>query len=169
MYTEEEKKKIINVFMTSQEQEEIQHKLQNISGQKMSLLLTQPWYDDKVMSEYMHREFYKHIIDKYVKYPIIIKPHPRDKQNYECLYPDAIVLKQTYVPCEILGFISNIEVEQAVTHCSTAIHGITYAKEKIFLGVDYMVPFLKRDTDFVQTSLLAKELMADNDDKPEME
>ena len=67
---------------------------------------------------------------------ILIKPHPRDELDYKSLFPEHIVLDGKF-PMEILNFVKNLVFDRVVT-VFTVPAAISFAKEKVFLGEDFM-------------------------------
>ena len=67
---------------------------------------------------------------------ILIKPHPRDALDYKSLFPEHIVLDGKF-PMEILNFVKNLVFDRVVT-VFTVPAAISFAKEKVFLGEDFM-------------------------------
>jgi len=63
-------------------------------------------------------------------------PSPRDVLDYTKVFPKHIVLKGMF-PMEILNFIEGLEFEKVVS-VYTVPDSIHFAKEKIFLGDDFM-------------------------------
>ena len=67
---------------------------------------------------------------------ILIKPHPRDVLDYEKEFPEHIVLTGRF-PMEILNYVDSLVFDRVVT-VFTVPTAIAFAKEKIFLGEDFM-------------------------------
>ena len=161
-----DKEKILSIYLSNSEKMDIMDKLQAATTTKdlndsnsVSLLLTQPLGFDKITSYEMHEEFYKDIVEKYGEGRLIIKPHPRDDFDYKKLFPDAVVIDYPFLPVEALGFLPGININKAITWCSTSISGISFCDNKVYLGIDYITPYLKRDN-FESKWHLAASLLA---------
>lgn len=70
-------------------------------------------------------------VKQYKKDGVVIKPHPRDKEDWTKAFPEAKVLR-TRVPMQILC-IMGAEFERAITVCSTAISSMKPETEIIWL------------------------------------
>lgn len=164
-----DKEKILSIYLSDSEKMDIMDKLQaattteDINDSNMinsvSLLLTQPLGFDKITSYEMHEEFYKDIVEKYGEGRLIIKPHPRDDFDYNKMFPDAVVIDYPFLPVEAIGFLPDININKAITWCSTSISGISFCDNKVYLGIDYITPYLKRDN-FESKWHLAASLLA---------
>jgi len=96
------------------------------------LILTEPLCDLGTRERIFHD-----IIDTYGKNAqVILKPHPRDELDYKTLFPEYTMIEKT-VPMEMLGFMKDIVFEKVIS-VFTPLEGITFAKEKIRLGNDFM-------------------------------
>ena len=96
------------------------------------LVLTEPLCELPV-----REQIFRDIVAKYGKdAQVILKPHPRDVLDYHKLFPDDIVLDGKF-PMEILNFIEGLEFDQVVS-VYTVPDSIHFAKEKVFLGDDFM-------------------------------
>lgn len=82
------------------------------------LLITQPFSEDKFISEEEKIGIYKDIINMYSREKIIIKPHPREKTEYTSIFPEIEVLQGSF-PLEILMLLG-IKFKEVVTIYSTA-------------------------------------------------
>ena len=67
---------------------------------------------------------------------VLIKPHPRDALDYRKAFPEHIVLDGMF-PMEILNFVEGLEFNRVVS-VYTVTDSIHFAKEKIYLGDDFM-------------------------------
>ncbi len=67
---------------------------------------------------------------------VLIKPHPRDVLDYRKAFPEHIVLDGMF-PMEILNFVEGLEFNRVVS-VYTVTDAIHFAKEKIYLGDDFM-------------------------------
>lgn len=105
---------------------------QGANSERKVLVLSEPLCDLEV-----RRQIFTDIIEQYGKdAQVLIKPHPRDVLDYEELFPEHIVLSGKF-PMEILNFIERLEFEKVVS-VFTVPDSIHFAKEKIFLGEDFM-------------------------------
>ncbi len=88
------------------------------------LLLTQPFYTDKVVnSEKEQIKLYKQLVMKNTseisEEQLVIKPHPRDNTDYAPFFPEAVILDKN-MPVEILLLIKNAEFSKILSINSTA-------------------------------------------------
>lgn len=161
--SDEDKEQILSIYLSSEEKDALIKKLSGEEGneevQTASILLTQPIGFDKMASYDIHKKFYKDIVDKYAEGKLIIKPHPRDDVDYSELFPDAIVIDKGYLPVETLGFFKDVKFKKAITWCSTSIKGLQFCDEKVYLGIEYIKPYLEMDKDFDSKWLMARQLM----------
>lgn len=67
---------------------------------------------------------------------IVWKPHPNDLLEYKEVFPNSLVIDKR-VPMEMLNFIPDLMFEKAIG-VFTEMTSITFAKEKIRLGSDFM-------------------------------
>ena len=89
-----------------------------------------------MLTEQQKIEAYKKIIHDYGKgYNIVIKVHPRDKTNYEAIFPGCLIISKLF-PAELFNVL-NISFTRGVTIFSSAIYNIENIEEKIFLGVEW--------------------------------
>lgn len=129
--TQADKNVILDVFMEDMEG----LKKQLSTGEhheKKVLILSEPLCELPV-----RERLFKDIVEQYGQdAQVIIKPHPRDVLDYTKVFPEHIVLKGMF-PMEILNFIEGLEFEKVVS-VYTVPDSIHFAKEKIFLGDDFM-------------------------------
>lgn len=100
------------------------------------LILTDPLCDLDT-----RKQIFRDIVDEYtvvngVKGKALIKPHPRDLLDYVELFPDEVVLPGRF-PMEMMNFIPGVYFDRVVT-VFTVPDAIDFAKEKVFLGPDFM-------------------------------
>ena len=57
-------------------------------------------------------QIYRHILSKYSKQQIVIKPHPADCNNYKEIFPEYIILDKIF-PMQMIEWC-DIEVERYV-------------------------------------------------------
>ena len=103
---------ILNVF-------DISPRDLDVLKSKKIILLTQAFYDDKMVTQEEQVEIYRKILLNYNHKDVIIKPHPRDHINYSKLFPD-ILLFDKVVPMQFLSIIG-IQFETVVTVSSSAV------------------------------------------------
>lgn len=97
-----------------------------------SVLLTQPYFDDGLVTEQELVDVYKPYIEKYSNGGIIIKPHPRDTVNYEKYFPNVIYVK-TKAPMELFSILG-IHFKNAITICSMAVTSLPKPVNIIWIG-----------------------------------
>lgn len=146
--TKSDIEKILGIYLDKDEYNEVKDTLESINGEAASLLLTQPLFEDGITSRETEIKFYKDIIEKYAEGKLVIKPHPRDTVDYTKVFDDVIVINNPRLPAELLGYISDSCFKKVITWCSTAINNISYAEEKVFLGMDYIKPYIDGETGF---------------------
>lgn len=69
-----------------------------------TIILTQPMYIDKVMSEQEQIDVYRRMVEQYGEANCIIKPHPRDLIDYGRLFPKAIFFNKA-VPMQLFAIL----------------------------------------------------------------
>ena len=132
---EKEKKTIVSVFI--EDSKELEAALAFGTGHEHKVLvLSEPLCDLET-----RKKIFKDIIAEYGKIDgqeaqILIKPHPRDILDYKELFPEHIVLDGKF-PMEVLNYIEGLVFDRVVT-VFTVPSSILFAKEKIFLGEDFM-------------------------------
>ncbi len=92
----EEKNQILDIF-----------NMNNINidfKENTALILTQPLFQDGLMTLERELNIYKEIMEKLSDYKILIKPHPRDKKDYKKIFPDAEIIDSSF-PIELLNLI----------------------------------------------------------------
>lgn len=131
---EEEKDILVSVFIENRK--ELDTMLSEGAGQRKVLVLSEPLCDLQT-----RERIFKDIIEEYGKIDgeeakILIKPHPRDVLDYKALFPEHIVLDGKF-PMEILNYVKDLVFDRVVT-VFTVPSAILFAKEKVFLGEDFM-------------------------------
>jgi len=131
----EEKDTLVSIFIDNKKE------LERIlaSGRKNEpkvLVLSEPLCDLET-----RKRIFRDIIEEYgnvngQKAQILIKPHPRDVLDYRELFPEHLVLDGKF-PMEILNYVENLVFDRVVT-VFTVPDAIAFAKEKVFLGEDFM-------------------------------
>lgn len=112
------------------------------SGNK-TLLLTQPLSEDSIISHIAKIKLYQYLVNNYSIGTLYIKVHPREKENYSKLFPNAIILGNQNVPFEIYLLKENFHFNRAITAFSTAIDAVFCADEKISMGSEWVINFSK--------------------------
>ncbi len=115
--------------------------LEGIRTEKSVVIFTQPLSEDGFVLEEHKIKLYKRIINEFTSIDdsVIIKPHPREKTNYESIKFDrSITIIDGSFPIEILNllFIEK-KINKGITFFSSAIHNIPIFKEIIITGIDY--------------------------------
>ena len=132
---EGEKKILVSIFIENME--ELEQTLTKGEGHEHKVLvLSEPLCDLET-----RKQIFKDIITEYgeiegQKAQILIKPHPRDVLDYGKLFPEHIVLDGKF-PMEILNYVKGLSFDRVVT-VFTVPSAIKFAKEKVFLGEDFM-------------------------------
>lgn len=129
--TQKDKNRILRIFM-----EDLDGLLEQLSNgvhhEKKVLVLTEPLCELPV-----REKIFRDIIAEYGQdAQVILKPHPRDVLDYRELFPEHIVLDGKF-PMEILNFVEGLEFDRVVS-VYTVPDSIHFAKEKTFLGDDFM-------------------------------
>ena len=129
--TQDDKNTILRIFM--EDLDTLMTQLTTgVHHEHKVLVLTEPLCELPV-----REQIFRDIVAKYGKdAQVILKPHPRDVLDYHKLFPDDIVLDGQF-PMEILKFIEGLEFDQVVS-VYTVPDSIHFAKEKVFLGDDFM-------------------------------
>lgn len=129
--TQRDKDVILRIFL-----EDTDRLLQQLKSgahhENKVLVLSEPLCDLTV-----RRQIFADIIAAYGQdAQVLIKPHPRDVLDYKKEFPQYLVLDGMF-PMEILNFVEGLEFEKVVS-VYTVTDSIHFAKEKIFLGDDFM-------------------------------
>lgn len=115
------KKKILSKFNISPNEFEFK--------EETVLILTEPFYEDGFETLENELNIYDEFIKKFHDYQICIKPHPRDRKNYNKLYPNTKILDK-YFPIELLSFIG-IEPKIVCSTITTAV--LSFEKTEIYI------------------------------------
>ena len=131
---EKSKDEIFKIFgLNSQEIEKIRS--------KKIILFTQPFSEDKILTEKEKVELYKDIIANYDVTKLLIKSHPREKTNYRKEFPKITVIDQR-IPSELLLF-TKAEFSRVITVFSTSISIFLKSSEVDFYGTEVHPKLLK--------------------------
>lgn len=128
--TRKEKDLLLHAFV--RDMDDLLEKMQNgAHNDNKILILTEALCDLDT-----RRRIFEDIIAKYGQNAqVYIKPHPRDELDYHQYFGDYIIIDRT-VPMEMLNFMDvTFEKVYAVL---TVVDAITFAKEKVRLGEDFL-------------------------------
>lgn len=98
------------------------------------LLITQPLSEDGIVTEKEKIDMYKEIIKDYSLEDIVIKKHPREKTNYENVFPEAYIIKEQF-PLEILMLL-RVPFKEVITLFSTAALNFKGVVNVNFVGTE---------------------------------
>lgn len=109
-----------------------------VKKNNVTLLITQPFSEDKLITEDEKIGIYKRIIEDIEKKTqrigcLIIKPHPRETTDYSRVFKTGVIIPNSF-PLEMIRFACNkdeIKIALAVTVDSTAILNIQDFCERI--------------------------------------
>lgn len=148
---EEEKEILLSVFIEDWSKLE-QTLREGTNHEHKILILTEPLCDLET-----RKRIFRDIIARYQmidgkRAQVLLKPHPRDILNYEEVFPEHIVLDGKF-PMEILNYIKDLVFDRVIS-VFTVPDAISFAKEKIFLGEDFMdqyeAPEIHRQNEQIQ-------------------
>lgn len=133
--TPEGKKLLVSLFIENREALE-ETLCSGSHHEHKVLVLTEP-----LCSLAVREQIFRDIIEEYgqiegKKAQILLKPHPRDILDYRQLFGEAIVLDGKF-PMEILNYVEGLVFDRVVS-VFTVPDAIMFAKEKVFLGEDFM-------------------------------
>jgi len=128
--TNQDKELLLTAFLKNRQ--ELEKQLKNTEGfEKKVLLLTEP-----LCALDVRERIFRDIIAQYQSEgQIFLKPHPRDVLDYEKKFGEFPIIDKT-VPMEILNFFP-VKFDKVIS-VFTELSGISFAEEKIALGVDFM-------------------------------
>ena len=133
--SEEAKGILTEIFIENRE--ELEERLhEGEGGGHRVLVLTEPLCDLET-----RKKIFTDIIEEYQwvngeKALVLLKPHPRDVLDYKKLFPEHIVLDSKF-PMEILNYVEGLSFDRVIS-VFTVPDAIRFAKEKVFLGEDFM-------------------------------
>ena len=114
----------------------------NISHkEECSLLLTQPLSEDGDVNHSKKIKIYKHLVEKYAIGTLYIKAHPREKEDYSKIFPNAIIVKNYKIPIELFLLKEKLHFKRVISTFTTAIDAIFCADEKIQMGLEWVKNF----------------------------
>lgn len=129
--SKEDKNNILNIFLNEQPI--------NVHAGKNLLLITQPWSEDKHMSEAGKVELYNRILELHgAGHSIFLKAHPRDLTDYKGKLKFEFTEIPRAFPLEMLDFLDDIHFQTGLTVTSSALHNVRCVEEKVFTGNDYL-------------------------------
>lgn len=129
--TSEGKKLLLRAFI--EDADEIYRIMsQKDSSSSSTLILT-----EDLCSLEVRKQIFNDLINKFSSEgQVFIKPHPRDVFDYHAAFPEIPVFDR-FFPMEVLNLFENVKFDKAVT-IFTPLHDIQFAKEKVFLGREFM-------------------------------
>lgn len=133
--TEEHKEILTGIFLENKKTlEEMVH--HGTDHEYKVLVLTEPLCDLET-----RKRIFRDIIEEYGTMDgkpaqILMKPHPRDLLDYKENFPECLILDQKF-PMEILNYVKGLVFDRVVS-VFTVPDAILFAKEKVFLGEDFM-------------------------------
>lgn len=108
--------------------------LNELRGKKW-IIVTQPFSEDDVISEASKLDIYRKILDFINNNDsVVIKPHPREKTDYEKCFPGISVLKSK-APIQLFS-LCGIKFQNICTVCSTAAYGFPYNYNLYYFGTE---------------------------------
>ena len=122
--SEADRKKLADIFLPDVHDESALHG---------TLILTQPFADDGLMSLERQKEIFAVLSRSYPD--AVIKPHPRDIADYSDL---GCPMLPKNVPFEVIEMCCSPHYSLAVSVSSTAVNGLRCADEKLQLGMDHI-------------------------------
>ena len=133
--TDEEKDIVVGMFIENKDKLEMTLR-EGMHHEHKVLVLTEPLCDLET-----RKRIFQDIIAQYgiidgEPAQILIKPHPRDVLDYEKEFSQYMVLDKKF-PMEILNYIKDLKFDRVIS-VLTVTDAILFAKEKLFLGEDFM-------------------------------
>lgn len=129
-FSEEEKQKLIDMFVNYQDRVEIER----IGKEADGILYTQPISEDGYVKEEDKIRIYKDLVKYYSKYgKVFVKVHPRDTTQYD--FSKEMILRGNY-PSELLNILG-IKFKFAIGLCTSAIETVN-AEVKINLNERFL-------------------------------
>lgn len=113
-FSEEEKQKLIDLFVDCQDRIEIE----SLGKEADGIIYTQPISEDGYVKEEEKVRIYKDLVKYYSRYgKVFVKIHPRDTTQYD--FPKEMILRGNY-PSELLNILG-IKFKFAIGLCTSAI------------------------------------------------
>ncbi|MBO7337643.1 MAG: hypothetical protein J6U33_03250 [Paludibacteraceae bacterium] len=98
------------------------------------MFFTQPMTTDCGMSENEYAEVLKKMLGRYDNTQLIIKTHPRDRFDYQSLFPDALVYRKA-VNAQLLE-LTGVKPKKVITICSSSVEAFSEDIECDYFGSD---------------------------------
>jgi len=96
--------------------------LKDLNSNHSALLITQPFSEDYCISEQKKIEIYSEIVQKISQNKrLYIKPHPREKTDYESIASGKVKVLNRNFPIEIINLFDQISFDIVVTLSSSSI------------------------------------------------
>ena len=129
--TDADHDKLVSMFL--EDVDELYRKLADDgTGRPFAMILTEP-----LCALDVRRKLFGDVIDMYRDdYRVIVKPHPRDVLDYETQFPDCVVIRGRF-PMEVINDMRVLRVDKLVS-VITQIDNVTFAREKEYLGLDFL-------------------------------
>ena len=115
--------------------------LKSITPGNKTLLLTQPLSEVSIVDHSTKIRIYQYLVKRYCTGTLYIKKHPAEKEDYQKIFPNAIILENQTIPFEVYQLKENFHFNRAITACSTVIDAIYCADEKISMGSEWVKNF----------------------------
>ena len=112
-----------------------------IEKETTTLLLPQPLAEDKIVSHQKKLDIYSFLVKKFSRGVLYIKPHPREMEDYACIFPQSKIIPFPKIPLELLDFLPNFKFTYGITAFSTALNNLSCVENKIFMGYDWTINF----------------------------
>lgn len=109
--------------------------------EECSLLLTQPLSEDGGVNHSKKIKIYKYLAEKYAIGTLYIKAHPREKEDYSKIFPNAIIVKNYRIPIEVFLLKEKLHFKRVISTFTSAMDAIFCADEKIQMGLEWMKNF----------------------------
>ena len=134
--TEADKELLLKLFLS--DIDGLRARLRSAEGRPQVMILTEPLCDletrERLFRDLVHT--YGTVDGK--KATVMIKQHPRDVLEYEKVFADEdVVFLGADYPMEMLNYIGELKVDKIIS-VMTVIDELNFAKEKVFLGFDFM-------------------------------
>ncbi len=115
--------------------------LNNIEPGEKTLLLTDPLYEDGVVSHEKKIQIYKYLVEKYAVGKLYIKQHPREIEDYSKIFPNAVILGNQKIPFEIYQLKEDFKFNKAIGAGTTVMDAVYCAEEKINVKTEWILNF----------------------------
>ena len=105
-----------------------------LSRECKTILLTQPMTNDCGLSDEEQVALYRPFVERYSDGGVVVKPHPRDKLEYEHWFPNCRILR-TRVPMQLLNAFG-LDFDRVITICSSSVSDMSANVELIWIGTE---------------------------------